>query len=110
MSWQGFGFAFVIIAVPDILLNIYSDRALKNYRADGRVAGGCATGFALIVWLFAGLLIADWATPDFDIGGWWQYFVLLAFDFAVNVLVAFALNRKHYVELWRGRHRSADTS
>ena len=113
MSSRGFLLALMIIAVPVGLAGIYLSRASENSRVDGRVAGGCAGMIAVTAWGFGGPLVADWRTPDFYIGGWWQYVVLMALDLAVSVFVAAFVYRTHYLEQWRrwrDRHRSADTS
>ena len=83
MSWRGFLIALVIIEGPELLFGAY----VLAYGTSGnrQQLVGCAAG---LIWPFVGPLVADWATPEFDIGGWWQYFVLLALIHGVAALLA----------------------
>jgi hypothetical protein len=55
-------------------------------RYSGRATrlGRWSIGFVLLtIWILGGPAIADWATPHFNVGGVWQYPVLLTITFVV---------------------------
>ena len=99
MNWQGFLIALAIIAGPEALFGSYTVSGAYAAKNDAERLRGFMTGCsAALVWTFAGPLVADWATPDFNIGGWWQYFVLLA------VMVAVGRLYRNY-RIWRASAR-----
>jgi hypothetical protein len=99
MSWRGFLIAFAVIEGGDSLL---TEGAVNRYRDSGRTASLFVALCVLTVWFFAGPLVADRATPDFNIGGWWQYFVLLAVIFGIGIFVAFPVHRVYELgKRWR---------
>jgi hypothetical protein len=85
MNRRGFLIALGIISLPQCGLGLYLDRPAGTYTGRlGRFGFGI---FLLCVWIFAGPAVADWATPDFNIGGLWQYIVLVGVLFAVGFAV-----------------------
>jgi hypothetical protein len=93
MNWQGFLIALAIMAGPTALLQDYTINAAWSATGGRERPGATMTGiFATIIWGVAGPLVADWATPNFNIGGWWQYVVLLALAFALSSL---------YSQVWK---------
>src|SRR5947209_18905714 len=79
MNWRGFLIALAIMAVPTGLLQDYTVNAAWSATGGRERPYATMAGiFAALIWSAAGPLVADWVTPDFNIGGWWQYVVLLA--------------------------------
>jgi hypothetical protein len=90
MNLQGLVIATAIVGLPQVALGLYMDSNSSKYRQRESRLGRWAAGFTLAtIWIFAGPALADWATPDFNIGGLWQYAVLIVVLFAL----AFALWR-----------------
>jgi MFS family permease len=73
IDWQGLLIALAVMDLPVIATDRYIKR--KYYRRHpGRFALG---GFLIVAWMLVGPAVADWVTPHFNIGGVWQYAVLL---------------------------------
>jgi hypothetical protein len=103
MNWQGFLIALAIMAVPAGLMQDYAITTAWPATQGGRERpyATMAGIFAMLIWAVAGPLIADWATPDFNIGGWWQYVVLVALSYALSTL---------YSRVWKKFFRYAPLS
>ena len=85
MNWRGFLIAVGVISLPPNAISRFTDSATGRHT--GRPLASFGIGFlgflAASAWTFAGPAIADWLTPDFNIGGVWQYLVLVAVLFLV---------------------------
>jgi hypothetical protein len=79
IDWQGLLIAIAVMCLPVIAI----DRFVKRWQHThpGRFLLGGLLIFP--VWTLLGPGIADWVTPHFDIGGIWQYAVLLLVDFGL---------------------------
>jgi hypothetical protein len=84
MNWRGFLIAVGVISLPQNAISRFMDSATE--KDSGRPPRVARFGIGFLsagVWIFASPAIADWLTPDFNIGGVWQYLVLVAALFLV---------------------------
>jgi hypothetical protein len=81
MDWRGLLIALAVIDGPSIGLGSHMDSAAAEWTMtrDPITPYGVALGVSfLFPWIFISPALADWITPHFDVGGVWQYLVLLA--------------------------------
>ena len=79
LNWIGLLTAVALISVPSIAVGEYLDRPRVRYTEREPHLGRWTTVlFLFLLWMVFAPAVADQVTPDFNIGGIWQYVVLLA--------------------------------
>jgi dipeptide/tripeptide permease len=79
LNWIGLLIAVALISVPPIAIGEYLDRPRVRYTEREPHLGRLTTViFLFLFWMVLAPAVADEVTPDFNIGGVWQYVVLLA--------------------------------
>jgi hypothetical protein len=80
IDWKGLLIAIAVMDLPVIGTDRYLDRVVRPRHPGLFALGGCL----IVVWVFVGPAIADWVTPHFNIGGAWQYVVLVVVNFGLG--------------------------
>ena len=89
LSGTGFIIGLAVIQAPLIAWVAYLDR--PRVRHDPHAARWVSVLFLGFMWLFVGPIVADQLTPDFNIGGFWQYLVLISLIFLFGEISGYVL-------------------
>ena len=81
---QGFAIALLVMTVPTTVAAQMVRRLVRDHGRGPRAGLALVSAVFGTGWMFAGPLVADQASPDFNIGGFWQYAFLLAASFALT--------------------------